>query len=330
MISSDGAALLTWASMPPDSPYTNFGDALSPIVVSAISGLRVRKAGFDQNIARISGVGTIAHVFRNGEVHVWGSGLDRTINPLGDDRGPWAPPPDTRFVIHATRGRNTRQAFLDNGIAAPEAFGDPGWFCHKLWPELVDSEKLYDLGIVLHLTELEQETPDAAPAARFLRYHIPDDLKDRVCVISTITDRSVAGVRATVEKIARCRRILSTSLHGIVVAESMGVPAFFYGYTYGNPPLSGPVGMQVDDAERMDHRMRDLYSGAGYARVPTYVADRKAVPDWQALLNWTAARQSLLRTDLQPLFKAFPLPAKVSLDDPVWPVRPDLLQDCLL
>lgn len=326
MISNDGAAQMTWVSMPPTSPYTNFGDALSPIIVSAISGRRLRKAGFHQNVPRIAAVGTIAHSFRNGEVHVWGTGLDRTINPVDRALGAWTAPPDTRFVIHATRGSDTRRILVDNGIAAPEVYGDPGWFCHRIWPELVGIDKTFDLGIVLHLSELEAETPDAAPRASMPRYHIPASLRDRICTISTITDRSVAGVRATVEKIARCRRILSTSLHGLVVAEAMGVPAFYYCYT--GP--QGPGEIATDDATRMDHRMRDLYAGAGYGRVPAYTVERRQTPDWQDLIAWTQGQDSLLRSDLRPLFDAFPLPPAVGFDDARWPVRDDLLVDCLL
>ena len=321
LMDSNGSVSLVWASMPFGMPLTNFGDALSPIVVSAISGRRVKQSAFRGNTERLSAIGTIAHNFANGKVHIWGSGLDRSIDPLDSTSSAHAFPPDTDFVVHACRGANTQDVFERHGIPVTNAFGDPGWCCNKLWPDLVGNDPCYDLGIVLHLSEWESHALDARPLANFARYEIPETYSGRVCLINTITDRSVDGVRRVVERISRCRRILSTSLHGIVVAEALGIPAFFFGFHGQN----GPTVVATDDNDMMDHRMRDLYSATGKPEVPAYIQARETQSNWKDILDWSLEQSSVLDFDPGPLFNRFPLEPVVSLDDKIWPVRADFL-----
>ena len=168
----------------------------------------------------------------------------------------------------------------------PGRFGDPGSFCSRLWPELVANDKDYDLGIVVHLSELVEQTPTATTKPELDRYAVPEQLAGSVRIINPITERSVDGVRRVVEVISRCRRILSTSLHGLVVAEAVGVPAFFYCFN----GAEGATELVIAETGRLDHRVRDLYSVLNRRTVPSYVQPRNKSPDWDALLAGPPAK----------------------------------------
>ncbi|MBO0903539.1 polysaccharide pyruvyl transferase family protein [Jiella sonneratiae] len=311
----------TWASLDEGHGHVNFGDALSPLVVSAISGRRIRKLPFVTNETRLSAIGTIAQNFSGGDVQIWGSGLDRYTHGINVDQSGYRLPSYTRFTIAACRGRHTRQIFLDAGVASPEIFGDPGFFVGKLWPQHARQEKIYDVGVIPHLSEWAGRRADSPLKAGLRRYEIPSDLAERVVLISPIAERSFDGVGKVIEQIGRCRRILSASLHGLVVAEALGVPAFPFGVT----KEAGPQDLPIVPTHVMDHRIWDLYSVLDRKTAPTYCWPRQRPANWHAIVEWCDRQAPFFHFDPRPLFDAFPYRKVVRFDDERWPVRKDLL-----
>ena len=314
---------MTWASMPEDQPYVNFGDALGPIVVHAMSGRMLRKQPFVSEETRLCAIGTIAQNFSGGTVRIWGSGLDPISQGLNVDEDGYHLPPHTRFRVAACRGRHTRQVFADRGVNSPEVFGDAGWFANRIWPEHAQQEKVFDVGVVLHLTEWVDRRPGAALKPELSRYNIPADLAGRVTFINPIAERSIDGVGEVVRRIGQCRRILSTSLHGIVVAEALGIPAFFFGAT---TPW-GPQEMTIADTRLMDHRMCDLYSILDRETVPAFIWPRRRPLDWHGVLEWCEKQSSIYDFDARPLFDAFPYQKAVRYEDARWRTQDDMLVD---
>lgn len=314
---------MTWASMPADQPFVNFGDALGPIVVSAISRRRLRKKPFVSDETRLATIGTIAQNFAGGTVRVWGTGLDVFSPGINVDEAGYHLPPATRFQIAATRGRHTRDRFAALGVRVPNVFGDPGWFAAKIWPDHARQEKTYDLGLVLHLSEWAERCPGAPLKPALRRYDLPPDLAERVTFINPVAERSVEGVGEVVRRICQCRRVLSTSLHGIVVAEAFGIPALFFGAT---APF-GPQEMRISDTRQLDHRMADLYSIMDRKTVPAYAWPRGRPLDWHKLLDWCDRQEPFFHFDPRPLFDAFPYRKVVRFEDERWTVREDLLVD---
>lgn len=314
---------LTWASLAEEHRHVNFGDALSPIIVGAISGRRIRKIPFETAEPRLSAIGTIAQNFAGGTVHLWGSGIDRYTPGRNVDEAGYRLPPETRFEIAACRGRHTLELFRSLGVAAPEVFGDPGWFVRKIWPEHSSQEKLYDIGVVPHLSEWNGRRTDALLKPGLRRYEIPEDLAGRVTIINPIAERSFDGVGEVIRKIGQCRRVLSSSLHGIVVAEALGVPAFPFGVTRQH----GPQEVEVTASILVDHRMMDLYSILDRKTVPAFCWPRLRPLDWHAVLEWAERQQSVYHFEARPLFDAFPFRRAVAYEAERWPVRDDLLVD---
>lgn len=150
-------------------------------------------------------IGSIANLARKG-VSVYGSGFIRKSDPVSTEA-------DWRFV----RGPFTRQMVLDAGGKCPEIYGDMA----LILPELVSPEKqVYEIGYCPHGVEYDLFPNDAHK----IRLYHPD-------------------VENTTREIAKCKKIISSSLHGIIVAMAYGIPA---AYVSLSDKLSGD-GMKFHD-----------------------------------------------------------------------------------
>lgn len=108
-------------------------------------------------------------------------------------------------TIFAVRGPYTRHRCLELGIECPEIFGDPG----ILLPHFLalDEEPVCEIGVVPHFVDYED-------AVRLFSFD------PSVRVINVLDEMS-----AVVKRIVECRAIISSSLHGIIVANAFGRPA---------------------------------------------------------------------------------------------------------
>jgi len=176
----------------------NFGDLLGPLIVERIARREnlVSAQHPPQPRARLLSVGSVIHFGRDGDV-VWGSGVNGKMD-------------DSRYVfgsldVRAVRGPKTR-AFLQNrGIEAPAVYGDPGLLLADLFPEygLRTRPKRRSVVIVPNLNDI------AAVPARFA-----SDV-----VLPT------AGLMQCLHAIAESEYVVASSLHAIVIAESLGIPS---------------------------------------------------------------------------------------------------------
>lgn len=67
---------------------------------------------------------------------------------------------------------------------------------------------------------------------------------------------NVAAIKVKVGEILSCRRVLGTSLHGLIIAESYGIVCATFDIHDG---AKGRFAAYDDTA--LDHRMRDFYAG---------------------------------------------------------------------
>lgn len=312
---------LSWAATTRENPHANLGDTLSAMVVAGMAGVPARRAGFDQPIERMVAVGTIGHNQRNGILHFWGTGVDAERNPVDPSVRGYIRPADTEFRVHAMRGPNSARTFRAAGIDVPEIYGDPVWMLPRFWP-MKQVEKTHDLGVILHITEMDGRTPESRVKESLRRYAIPEAFRDRIRLINTHCPPTVEGMRRKVAEIISCRAIVSTSLHGLVISETYGIPCSWFA-TYG----SGEVRMLdlTDPQQQIDHRMRDFYLGAGRSTLSSYCLDRSQLTNWGAVLDWVHNSWRPLIYDDRRLIRAFPVPLAVSPDDPVWPLPPEIV-----
>lgn len=293
---------LVWARNR-NTPIGNLGDMASPIVVAALTGEPIRFTNIASVSTRLAAVGTIGHLLEFGKVHAWGTGF------TGSDSGfglPQRPPSRSlgrrfgRILVHAARGpMSTAIARAAGATVTGEIWGDPVWLLPSIWP--AQTIPTHDLGVVLHLTEVEN--PAFAPKPMdYARYGVDPDFSSRVKIIHPMTARSVAAVRAKVEEILSCRRILSTSLHGLLIAEAYGIPCAAFDLHSGDSGLFDPW----DAKHPLDHRMRDFHAGLGRARAVVVRRERGLATDWQAAMEQIDRDWRRAVYDSRPFLQAFP------------------------
>lgn len=182
----------------------NFGDQLSPVLLEVLSGRRVVFAGVHR--CEMLVIGSIIEryarrawrrrlVLNNRPVQVWGSG---TIKPGG-------PVSLGAARVFSVRGLHTRERM---GLPATTPLGDPGLLVDLLLGDR-RPDKQWRWGIIPHVNDrvdprfaaLVERTPGA-----------------------TLIDVGEPDVRAVAKKIASCAFVASSSLHGLIAADSFGIP----------------------------------------------------------------------------------------------------------
>lgn len=166
----------------------NLGDVLTPVILRGL-GYEVRHA--PRRKADLFAIGSIVRFVRRGQT-VWGSGA-----MWRHDR----PAPDARYL--AVRGPLTRDVVRAVGGECPEVYGDPALLLPKVHDRPV--EKRHDVGLVPHYIDRAdpQVTGSDLPTIDPLR----------------------ADPLEVVDEIRACHAILSSSLHGLIVAHAYGIPA---------------------------------------------------------------------------------------------------------
>ncbi len=283
----------------------NLGDALSPVMVTLLSGLPCTHKDLGSTQIRMGAVGTIAQGFSGGEVWIWGTGTSKYRNPLhkGPGKERFIPNSVTTFHVTATRGPITRRILGEENATGAPAFGDPVWLLPQFYrPNL---KKRWKLGVIVHLADLKDRSLDAAVKDAFVRYQIPESERTSVRLINTVTDVTVDALRARLDDILECERLVSTSLHGMVFAESYGIPCLYFS---PRGKISGVVELDLLDEDCVDLRIIDLYRGMGRNKLRVYVQDRKTPTDWAHLMRMIDDMWEPVNFDATPLINAFPLP----------------------
>jgi hypothetical protein len=172
-------------------------------------------------------------------------------------------------------------ARLLSGGRAPDApFGDPAVLLPLFHATPVAPR--WELGVVLHLSELADRTFEARPKPGLLRHDLSG--ADGVRAITMVAPPTVDAVRAKIDEIRACRRIVSTSLHGFAIAAAYGVPCLYLGADRGKNGVASAA-LDGPDAERVNARFVDLLQGYG-AREIVYWRQRKATrTDWARLIE---------------------------------------------
>lgn len=182
--------LFFWVSN--DYETNNFGDELSPIIIEKITGKKIKHSTNDvSENQRLFAIGSVLHFATQNDI-IWGSGFrENTFN--SNDL--------LNVNIKSVRGPKTRTLLLEKGISCPEVYGDPALLIGKLFPELKSQEKKYDYVIIPNIGEMQF----------FSSY--------KNIVLPTEDWQNI------IKKITASNLVISSSLHGIIVAESYGIPA---------------------------------------------------------------------------------------------------------
>lgn len=259
-----------------DDPYSlvsenNFGDMLSEYITKKLTGKQ--PIYFDPN--RVVGGKYIDYTCMVGSVlqfagknsTIWGSGV------LSKDV-------DVKCKkILALRGKLSAQIVAQLGYEKVDAFGDPALLLPLLYNPNI--EKKYKIGIAPNFVELDD----------ILKLTI--DMKD-VLVINLMTK----NIEDVINKILSCERIVSTSLHGIIVANAYNIPTVWAKYTN---KLDGD-----------DIKFHDYFSSVDLTEINPVNLNKREIDTIHSNEFFTLNPKSLIKVQ-RDLLRTFPYKIKNSI-----------------
>ncbi|VVD31147.1 polysaccharide pyruvyl transferase family protein [Paraburkholderia dioscoreae] len=301
IIDGDGKVPMFWVTGHSETSFGNFGDALSPVVVEALSGLSSHHQSPNESLVRLVTAGTVLNWQESGYIHVWGTGLDPAYDHSHQlTQHGYKKPRHLNMRVHAVRGALTRKTLLDVGIDCPAVFGDPGWLLPKIVPP--SDEKTYELGIIPHISDFESQTPTSSILERLKRYDIGNE--SGIKIISTRHAPTWEGFVDKIREITSCQRIISTSFHGLIVPQAYGIPAILFSKKKNDCLGSGDL---LDEYSHIDHRVRDFMLGAGYTSLPMYSRCDSEMTDWDDVIKSIDKAAEPVIIDATPFIESFPL-----------------------
>lgn len=176
----------------------NLGDIVGSYILEQYN-YRLEWANYD--VADTICVGSIAHMGTAG-CRILGAGIsNRTARVNPESNWVWV------------RGPITRQRVLEMGGTCPEIYGDPA----LLLPRFIEpvKNKKYKIAILSH----------------YIDYKTIKNLYPEIHVINMQTENMIS----TIEEITECEKVISSSLHGIIIANAYGIPAAWAKFN----PLTG-------------------------------------------------------------------------------------------
>ncbi|MFT6417554.1 MAG: hypothetical protein ACJARZ_002922 [Dokdonia sp.] len=272
MANSDFISLFFWSSVRYErKPAENYGDLLSPYIVEKLSGREAifydapNRKKFWQRKKYLMAIGSIMSHTQPRAV-VWGSGIISK-----EDRFSTA-------NFRAVRGPLSRKRILELGYDCPEIYGDPALLLPTIFNP--DVAKKYVYGVIPHYVDYTQAE------AQFGN-------EEDIIIINLINNDHEAVTR----QILSCERIVSSSLHGVIVAQAYGIPAVWVQFS---DKLSG-------DNVKFD----DYFESVGVATyIGPYIEEGSTTAVFSEFFNTHVhtADPILLAKCQQDLIDAFPFP----------------------
>ena len=323
MLEGEYSLNLSYASSIPERPWANFGDSLNPILMHLLTGLKINHKNFNEDVPRLAAIGTILQDFSKGSLNVWGTGLDVTKTSVAPGLKCFDPTKTgVDYKIHAVRGAVTDSVLKAFGIKTNGVFGDPAILLRKMLKSYIGSERNNKIGVVCHLSELESYDDSNVPKKDIKRYEFEsDDIK----LISTIVKPSANSILEKIKEIASCSYILSTSLHGLIIADIFDIPCAYL----SSANMSHGEYSIYDYRGFIDHRFRDYYSGMRQLTMPVFFAPKtKAINVSEAIAFLSCAWKPLKFVDeiAEELVSAFPLSITGYEDQVIFPEYLDQLK----
>lgn len=259
------------------APLYNAGDLLNKDLVEKLSGKQVVCSKmYDADMIAIGGalVGlqygksttrrlcqkALKLIYGKKPLYVWGSGFFKNDNDNGFYR--------TNLKVCALRGALTQEKLSGlTGEKYDVPLADAGLLSNLFADE--NPEKEFEVGIIPHFSQKNEP-----------RFQALKDSFSSACIIDIQQEPGVV-----INQIARCRYILSSSLHGLIFADGLGIPNL---HILGELTLKGG-----------NFKFEDYYSSFGVADEPwilengfptvadivrSYKIDFKAVQEKQAQL----------------------------------------------
>lgn len=215
---------------------SNLGDSLAPLIVNYM--LNNKKIQPDKIVEKTLHLYTVGSVLTAGiqDCTVWGSGiLNAKLSYRLKNRV---------LDVRAVRGPFTRAILMDYGFVVPEIYGDPAIILPEIYTPRLKSQTT-KIGLILHKDYDISKIEDGFDTDC-------DIVKLNICT---------ENYREFIDIISSMKMVISSSLHGIIIAEVYGIPAVllkpqvdtlkYYDYYYGTGRLNFPVVSTLAEAKKV-------------------------------------------------------------------------------
>ena len=172
---------------------SNFGDVLTPYLIKELFGIDIHHSTYPRNCNFI-GIGSVLEKLEEApeDVTVWGPGFmyEESSHVI------------TKQNILAVRGKLSRARLV--GLKKECPLGDPGLLVNKIYKP---QPKMYKIGFIPHYVDRANENSKhirSLPGVHFI-----DIMQEPSTFIN---------------EVARCDYVISSSLHGLITAESLNIP----------------------------------------------------------------------------------------------------------
>lgn len=173
----------------------NWGDQLTPFLISQLAG-RATVPPVTRWLPAYTMVGSVLGS-SSARAHVWGAGfISAGAKPDGRPK-----------KIHAVRGPLSREIFLRQGMECPPVYGDPAILLSTILPR--ENTKEYRFGIIPHYVDKGHPWISEQLACFGAETKIID---------------IESGISEVVDQINQCEFIISSSLHGLICADTYSIP----------------------------------------------------------------------------------------------------------
>lgn len=223
----------------PNGIVQNVGDYLSFVVVDLLC--KKNNIDFKKKVKKTKHLYAIGSVLLGyQDATIWGSGFgyNNYTNSLSSKINIFLHKFYHRLDIRAVRGPETRKILINMGIDCPEIYGDPAILMPLFYKKEQAPNKKYV--IIPHYSKLEK-------------------YKNKDHVIDTY----VKDYRTFLRELFEAELVISSSLHGIILAEAYGIPAIMLDDTpssditkykdwyYSTKRYDFPIAKSVEEALQM-------------------------------------------------------------------------------
>ena len=236
---------LHWWSLNREDGIENIGDYLSVVICQYM--LERRGLSMDTKTNTTKHLYSVGSIIQGGAQNatIWGSGLKYGLSGIDKTMHLYR-----KLDIRLVRGPRTRKALLEEGYNCPESYGDPA----LIMPLIYTPKELrkQDVTIILH-KDTNREIPNSImPLGK--------------------------DYKTFIDRIYNSKLVISSSLHGIILAETYGIPAVllsdtetknmfkYEDYYYSTGRRKFPVASSIEQAMTMQP-----------AKIPDFTEIRKEI-----------------------------------------------------
>ncbi|QJR80187.1 polysaccharide pyruvyl transferase family protein [Alteromonas pelagimontana] len=223
--------LIFWWQSKKD-PRPNIGDYVAYDLVNRIIAMKGKQITDKKDHSnKLVSVGSVLHFANTGDT-IWGTGLNKK---MADKVNRFK-----KLDVRAVRGPLTRDYLMKRDIEVPQIYGDPAILLPYFYPKkLMEQPQKKDFIIINHMND------DMAKYAGHEEH--------------LVTPMQYPG--SFIESIVNSKLVISSSLHGVIIAEAYGVPAIFFDSGSGEAMF----------------KYEDYYQGTGRRDIPKVTTIEEAL-----------------------------------------------------